>query len=167
MLLDVLILTITLLLMFVGLVGIILPSIPGIILIWTAVFFHTVLTRMAYVDMEFIIFITALTFLAIVLDYAENLWGSRRARTPTRILLGAVLGGFIASFTESLGITALATFGGALVGQMLSGRDPLFTVHAGGYKIILFAGGTLVQVGVGVTVIELFLLRVLPALAGR
>ena len=111
------ILALSLLLMLVGLVGIVLPSIPGIILIWTAVFFYGVLTDFVKIDNEFIIFISSLAFLAILLDYAENLWGTHRARTSVRVIIGAVIGGLIASTSSNIPIMLLGTFAGAIVGQ--------------------------------------------------
>lgn len=162
MVFDLVIFLITLFIMLIGLVGIVLPNLPGIVLIWTGVFFYGVMTKFAEVDDQFLIFITSLAFLAILLDYAENLWGSKRTRTSVRVIIGAILGGLIASLADSFPILLVGTFAGAIIGQMLSGRDPIFTVETGGYKIILFMGGTLIQVAVGVTIIELFLLRILP-----
>jgi len=159
--LEIVILVIALAIMVVGLFGIVIPNLPGVILIWTGVFFYATLTKFERLDQDYILFITALCLFAILIDYAETIWGKKKIQHGLRGIVGAVLGGLIGSISGQISMMIVGTVLGAAFGLILSGRDPAFSVETSQYKVVLYVGSTIIKIAVGVTVIESFLVRIL------
>ncbi|MBU1148679.1 DUF456 family protein [Patescibacteria group bacterium] len=158
--LEIAILIISLLVMFAGLLGIVIPNLPGIVLIWTGVFFYASTTKFAILDQEYILFITSLALFAILLDYAESILGSRKTNNGFRGIIGAVLGGIIGGTSGSMIMMVAGTVAGATFGVIVSGRDPIFSVETKDYKIIMHIGSTIIKIAVGVAIIESFVVKV-------
>ena len=106
------------LLMFIGLVGAILPVIPGALLMWLGVF------AWAYGDGFARIGWPILTVLAVL---ALAAWGSdlflttilsHRAGASWRAIVGEIVGGFVGGALLS-GIPILGTLAGALIGAVI------------------------------------------------
>lgn len=106
------------LLMFIGLVGAILPVIPGPLLMWLGVF------AWAYGDGFARIGWPILTVLAVL---ALAAWGSdlflttilsHRAGASWRAIVGEIVGGFVGGALLS-GIPILGTLAGALIGAVI------------------------------------------------
>jgi len=158
--LEILVLAIALLVMIVGLLGIVIPNLPGVILVWTGVFFYGSLTQFELLDKDYILFITSLAMFAILVEYAETVWGRKKINHGIRGIIGAILGGIVGGVVGSNTMMIVGTIIGATFGIILSGRDPVITVEAKNYKVIIYIGSTIIQIAVGVAIIESFLVRV-------
>ncbi len=159
-LVEICVLTISLLIMLVGLMGIVVPNLPGIILIWTGVFFYGSLTKFEVLDKNYILFITSIALFAILVDYLQVIWGKKKINLGTRGIIGAVLGGIIGGTSGSTSMMIIGTIAGAAFGVILSGRDPVFSVETKDYKVILYLGTTIIKIAVGVAIIETFVVRI-------
>lgn len=158
--LEIIILVFTLLMMLIGLLGIVIPNLPGEILIWTGVFFYGTLTRFEVLDKNFILFVTSLTLLAILIEYTETIWGKKKINNGFRGLIGGILGGLIGGTSGNMTMMIIGTFLGAAFGLILSGRDPIFTVETKDFKVILYVGSTIIKIAIGVIIIESFVVKV-------
>jgi len=157
---EVIILLISVVVMIIGLLGIVIPNLPGVVLIWTGVFFYAALNKFESLDKNFLLFITSLVIFAILVDYAETIWGKKRLNHGMRGIVGAVLGGIVGSVSGEITMMIIGTIVGASFGLIISGRDPAFTVETADYKIILYTGSTIIKIAIGVTIIESFFVKV-------
>lgn len=158
--LEIIILSISIVVMVVGLLGIVIPNLPGVVLIWTGVFFYATLNKFENLDKNFLLFITSLVIFAILVDYAETIWGKKKLSHGIRGIVGAVLGGIIGGISGEITIMIVGTAVGATFGLILSGRDPAFMVETASYKIIMYTGSTIIKIAIGVTIIESFFVKV-------
>lgn len=159
-LLEITIFITSLLIMTVGLLGIVIPNLPGMVLIWTGVFIYGSLTKFEILDKNYLLFVTSLSLFAILIEYVETIWGKKRVHHGIRGIIGAILGGIIGGTSGSITLLIIGTLAGAAFGVILSGRDPVFTVETRDYRIILYVGSTIINIAVGVTIIESFIIKV-------
>ncbi len=118
-------------LMFVGLIGSILPVVPGPVLIWLGALMWAVNDGFRAVGWPTLLFLGILTVLAWSSDLFLTAVFSRRVGASWKAILGAILGGFIGGiffggWIPILG-TLVATVVGAVVGmvamEVLDKRD--------------------------------------------
>ncbi len=152
-----------LLVMLGGLVGIILPFVPSIPLIWLGAFLYGVTTSFERVDSDFLLLVSSLALATFFLDYITSLWGQRSFRASFWSVLGAVVGGLIGSLVGLFYALVVGPVVGAVVFEIIRGRDAAFSFETGRYRIIGFVGGMIVKLAVGFAIIGLFLYQVLKA----
>ncbi len=155
--------------MIAGLVGIIIPILPGILLIWLSVLLYAI--REGFQAIDWITF-TVITLIALVAGTAD-LWlpllGSKRGGASGRAMVLGLVGGIVGFFllgaifpiVGSLfgGIVGYAA--GVLLGQYHKYRDWNVAIKAGVGGVVGWGVATVVQlVGAGIMIL-LFLWQVL------
>lgn len=117
-----------------GLMGSLLPIIPGTVIIWAGVLLHKILMPEAF-GWGTVIVLGVLMLIAQLLDYVCSYYGAKRFGATWKGGLGAFLGVFIGPIVLSpipgIGILAGLFLGpviGAVLGEMAAGRD----LRAGG-----------------------------------
>lgn len=114
-----------------GLVGIILPVLPGLALIWAGVLIHKIWLGPESVPWWFLVFATALLLLGFLLDLLCTWWGARRFGSSWLGALGAVAGGLLGLLLVSLPGLILGTVGGAILCEFIQQGHPRLAVRAG------------------------------------
>jgi uncharacterized protein YqgC (DUF456 family) len=109
------------LLIFVGLLGAILPVIPGPILAWVGIL---ILHFTSYADFSStFLWVSALIVIAItVLDYFIPIWGTKKFGGTKAGVTGSTIGLVVGLFFGPFGII-LGPFIGALVGELVANRE--------------------------------------------
>lgn len=151
-------------LMIVGLVGILIPIVPGMILIWLTVLFYAVVERsngFAAIDpLSFIV----LTLIAVVGGLAD-LWlpllGARVTGSSRRSVLFGFLGGIIGTFFFPLLGTIAGYAAGVLLGEYHKRRDWDQALRAGFKGLAGWGIATAVQLGGGLIILLIFIWQVL------
>ncbi len=105
------------LLVVAGLVGTVLPVVPGVLLVFGGLFLAAWAEGFARVGVAGITVIGILAALAFVADFVASLLGARRVGASPRALLGASLGGIIGVFFGIPGLL-LGPFLGAALGEL-------------------------------------------------
>lgn len=107
------------LIVIVGLVGTVLPVIPGTILIFAGLFIAAWADHFARVGVIGLAVIGALAILAFVADFAASVLGAKRVGASPQALAGAAIGGLVGLF---LGIPGMIVgpFVGAVGGELLA-----------------------------------------------
>lgn len=107
------------LIVIVGLVGTVLPVIPGTILIFGGLFLAAWADRFAHVGAVGLTIIGILGALAFVADFVASALGAKRVGASPQALVGATLGGLVGLF---LGIPGMIVgpFVGAVGGELLA-----------------------------------------------
>lgn len=107
---------------FVGLIGIIVPLIPGTLLIWITVLLYVLSTDFNPVTPLTFALITLICLVAGTSDYWLSLLGaSKSGATPRSLLLGTV-GGVVGTFVIPLLGTIIGYAAGILAGEYLQKR---------------------------------------------
>jgi len=147
--------------MIAGLISIIFPFLPSIPFIWLGIFLYAVATKFEKIDEKFVLTITIMLLAVILLDYITEFWGLKRWRFSFWAVFGAVLGGIIGSFFNLVLGLLLGALVGALIAEVLSGQDITFAIKMKKYTIICFVAGTIIKLAVGVSMIGMFIYKLI------
>ncbi|MEO0795817.1 MAG: DUF456 domain-containing protein [Verrucomicrobiota bacterium] len=122
------------LIVLIGLLGSLLPVLPGCFIIWCGILIYKFWIPEDY-TWTFVAINALLVILAQVLDFLAGLWGARKFGASWRggigALIGAILGPFVLSVIPGLGTVAGLILGpviGAFLGELSAGR----TIKEGG-----------------------------------
>ncbi|HYC36695.1 MAG TPA: DUF456 domain-containing protein [Usitatibacter sp.] len=106
-------------LVVVGLLGTVLPVLPGTLLVFAGLFIAAWAGDFARVGAVGLSVIGALGLLALVADFVASLLGAKRVGASPQALLGATAGGLIGIFLGIPGMI-LGPFIGAVGGELLA-----------------------------------------------
>lgn len=153
-------LVLALLAMLVGVIGTFLPAVPGLPLIWLAMGGFALVDGFHQVTPLFL----ALTFLVVALSqvcehYARS-WGARRFGAGPAGTWGAVIGSVAGLFFMPVGLV-LGPFLGAMLGELLAGRDAGAALRAGWGGLVGVLGSIFVNFLVAVSLVVAFVLKVI------
>ena len=123
------ILWITLLIMVVGLLGSVLPGLPGVPLIFAAALVYAYVTGFEVVGGLVLVLLGLFAFLAFVADFLGTTYGARRFGASEWGTAGGAIGGLVGALAGALffGLGALfgllaGTIGGVFLGEYLRRR---------------------------------------------
>jgi uncharacterized protein YqgC (DUF456 family) len=108
-------LALTVVLMLVGLIGSVVPGLPGVTLIFLSALLYAILTDFQTVGIAVIVVLFVLAALAFLADFFATSYGARRFGASNWGTVGGAIGGIV----------------GALAGLILAGIGSLFGLIAG------------------------------------
>ena len=127
-------------LVIIGVLGTVLPVLPGVLLVFGGLFLAAWaqdFTRVGWVGLGVI---GVLALLAFAADFVASLLGAKRVGASPKALIGAAIGGFIGVFFGLPGIL-LGPFLGAVIGELIArgGLKQATKVGVGTWLGLLFA----------------------------
>ena len=123
-------LSLALLVMLAGLIGSLLPVLPGTPLVLVAAIAHRLYFGQAGVSNLVLGILVALTLVSVLFDFLAGMLGAKRFGATWRGMTGALVGGIIGLFFSLPGII-LGPFLGAMLFEMLGGKEFKKAIHAG------------------------------------
>ncbi len=133
-------LSLTLIVMLIGLVGSIVPVLPGPPLILIAALGHWLWFQERSASGLVLIFLVVLTIISLLLDYFASMYGAKWFGATWRGVLGAFVGAVVGLFFSLPGMI-LGPFVGALVFELMGGHEFPKASRAGlGATLGVFAG---------------------------
>lgn len=158
---DVLLWILSVALMVAGLVGTVMPVLPGTALVLAGIVLAAWIDDFSRVGGATLAIVGVLAALAWVLDYVAGLLGARKAGASTQAVLGAALGTVAGLFMGLVGVLFMPLVGAAL-GEYLARRDQRRAVRVGvatwlGILVGLVAKVVLAFVMLGVFAVALWL----------
>ena len=122
-------LVVALIAMFVGLLGSVLPALPGVALIFVSALVYAYLTGFQVVGVTVVVVIGLFALLAFVADFIGTAYGARRFGASNWGTAGGAVGGLVGALVGALflGVGALfgliaGSVGGVLLGEYLKRR---------------------------------------------
>ena len=153
--LDIALYVLAALLMLGGLVGNILPALPGIPLIFGGIWLAAAVNQYQRVGLWWLVAIGLLATLGVIIDFAAATLGAKRVGASPLALSGAGLGTLIGMFFGIAGLL-LGPFAGALLGELASGTSVLRSAHVGVATWMGLLFGTLIKLVISFVMIGLF-----------
>jgi uncharacterized protein YqgC (DUF456 family) len=147
--------SITLIIMLIGLIGSIVPVLPGTPVVLIAAFCHRLYFGEASISNAFLVVLVLLTILSLVLDFIASTLGAKKFGATWKGMLGAVVGGIIGLFFSIPGII-LGPFLGAMILEMLGGKEFKVAAKAGAGAVIGLLLGVVGKFSICVMMIALF-----------
>ena len=117
-------------LILLGLAGIVLPALPGTLLVWAGIALGAWIDDFARVGWFAVAAVTVLAILAFVLDYISAVLGARRVGASRQAIWGAALGTIAGIFMGIVGVFVMPLVGAA-AGEYLARREHGRALHVG------------------------------------
>ena len=109
-------------LIVIGLIGTILPALPGLPLVFAGMLLAAWAGNFEQVGIAMLVFLGGLTLLSIAVDFWATAMGAKRVGASRKAIIGAMLGTFAGLFFGPIGLL-LGPFAGALAGELLHRRS--------------------------------------------
>lgn len=152
-------LIIAIILFIVGLLGTVLPILPGAILIYAGMLIYGFMTGFATLDFTFFL-IQGLVFAFIfVVDYWATAAGTRRFGGSKQAGWGAAIGMIVGIFFGPLGIV-IGPFLGAVGAELLRKTELSLAIRVGFGTLVGLLGGTIIKLGVEILMIIYFFIKI-------
>ena len=143
-----------------GLAGAVLPSLPGIPMLFGGIWLVAAVDHYRQLGLGWLLLIGALGVLGVIVDFVAATLGARRVGASRTALWGASLGTLIGMFFGVPGLL-LGPFAGALLGELASGTSVLLSAHVGIGTWLGLLFGTLVKLVISLMMLGLFALGML------
>jgi len=125
-----------------GIVGLLLPTLPGALFIWLGIVSYGILNPNIHWPISFYVIQGLLAISTYVIDYVATFWGVKRFKGTKAGAIGAVIGlAFV--FIIGPGGLIIGPFLGAIIGELLAGGELRQALTSGfgsfvGFLIALF-----------------------------
>ncbi len=133
-------------LMVVGLLGVVLPVLPGIPLAWLGLFIYALGTGFERISIATVVVFFILMILTLVLDFVAPMLGARKYRASKFGVFGAFLGFTVGIFVLGFWGIILGPFIGAFLGELIAGRKPRQALGSALGAFLGFVAGTLFKI---------------------
>jgi uncharacterized protein YqgC (DUF456 family) len=131
-------------LLVVGLIGAIIPALPGIPLIFGGIWLIAWTDHYQHLGMWWLMGIAVIGIVGLVVDLLAGALGAKRVAASPQAVWGALLGTVIGLFFGLPGLL-LGPFLGAVAGELAAGNSVLRSAHVGVGTWIGLLFGTLVK----------------------
>lgn len=149
-------------LILIGLIGTVLPALPGLPLVFAGMLLAAWAGGFQQVGIPMLVLLGGLTLVSLAIDFWATALGARRVGASRKAIVGAMLGTFAGLFFGPLGLL-LGPFAGALAGELwhrrrLGGSDlgDAAKIGFGTWLGILF--GIVLKLGLAFAMLGLFAL---------
>ena len=149
---------VTLLLMAIGLVGTVLPVVPGSLIIFAAAVLHRAMLGPARsVGWPSLVLLALLVLASYAIDFLGGWLGARRCGATRWGMLGAFFGAIVGVFFGLPGLL-LGPVIGALTGEVLGGKRLVDAGRAGWGALLGNLAGMLGKIAIALAMISWFLI---------
>lgn len=157
---SIVIVTIVWLLIFIGLVGVIVPGLPGIGLMYGGMLLYALYFGVATVGMTTLILLGVATAFSFIIDLLASLYGAKRFGASRSGIIGALLGGVAGLIFLSLPGLFLGVFAGAVAGEyFLAKKSSEEALKAGLGSVLGFLGGTVLKLILALIIVGVFVAK--------
>ncbi|MHB8127292.1 MAG: DUF456 domain-containing protein [Desulfitobacteriaceae bacterium] len=153
-------LVLTIILFIAGLLGTILPVLPGAILIYGGMLLYGFMTQFAKLDAYFFLLQALVLVLIFVIDFLASAISTRHFGGSKLAAWGAVIGTILGLFfLGPLGIV-IGPFFGAVAAELLRGTEIHQSIRVGFGSLVGILGGTVVKFCAEILMIVYFFMRI-------
>lgn len=153
---DTFALVIAIILFIAGLIGTVLPVLPGVVLIYAGMVIYGFMTHFTTLHAYFFILQAIVVIVLFMVDYFASAIGTKRFGGSKQAAWGAVIGTILGIIVLGpLGII-LGPFVGAVAAELIRGTDINKTIKVGFGTLIGVLGGTAVKIIAEIIMIAYF-----------
>jgi hypothetical protein len=145
------------LLSVIGLLGLVLPVLPGAPILFAGLLLGAWADDFAYVGAQTLVLLGVMAMLTYVVDFAATAMGAKKFGASNRAIVGAVLGGLVGLVLGLPGLL-LGPFVGAVIGELSLRRDLRTAGRAGLGASLGLALGAAAKLALGFGMVGIFLL---------
>jgi len=157
---DILLISIAVLLLIIGIVGCILPAVPGPPIAYSAVLILLMHSNELVHPSSKLLWSYGIAVLIItVLDYILPVWGTKKFGGSKAGERGSMVGLILSFFIPIAGpfTILIGPFIGAVVGELLTGKDKKTVLNSGIGSFLGFLAGTVLKLGMVALIVLKFI----------
>lgn len=147
------------LMMIVGVVGTVLPALPGVMLVYGGIVLAAYAEGFARISGLTVAVLGTLALVAFVIDYVASAAAAKKAGASKLGLAGAALGTVLGIFTGFIGLLFMPLVGAA-IGEYLAQRDALKAGRIGLATWVGLLVGTVLKLAIVFTMIGVFVVAI-------
>ena len=140
---DILLLVIAFILMLIGIIGCIVPGLPGTPIAYAGLWIAQITERVDF-SWQFLLVWGIVTVVISALDYIVPAWGTKRYGGTKWGVWGSTIGVFVGLFAGPWGVI-LGPLAGAVIGELLGGKAAQEALRAGWGSFIGILFGTILK----------------------
>ena len=140
---DIALLVIAFLLMLIGIIGCIVPGLPGTPIAYAGLWIAQITERVDF-SWQFLLVWGIVTVVISALDYIVPAWGTKRFGGTKWGVWGSTIGVFVGLFAGPWGVI-LGPLVGAVIGELLGGKAAQEALRAGWGSFIGILFGTILK----------------------
>ena len=144
-------------LILAGIAGTVLPALPGLPLVFAGMALAAWAGDFQEVGVPMLVLLGLLTVLSLVVDFLATMLGAKRVGASRLALVGSVIGTLVGLFFGPIGLFA-GPFLGALVGELIHGRQIHAAAKVGLGTWVGIVIGTVLKLGLAFAMLGLFAL---------
>jgi len=149
-----------LLVMFIGLLGTLLPVLPGTPLIFLGALGYGIFEGFQKVTPLILVVLFILVIFTFVVDYLAGVVGAKNYGASRFGTWGALIGGIVGLIVLNIPGLLLGPFVGAVAGEIIGGRKPDEALKVGFGTVVGMAGGAFVKIITAAGMIAIFIVAV-------
>jgi uncharacterized protein YqgC (DUF456 family) len=142
-------------LMAVGVVGVVVPALPGIAFVYGGIVLGAWIGGFAEVGVGTVVVLGVLAAVGMIVDYAATTIAAQRAGASKQGLIGAALGTVAGVFTGLVGLIFMP-LAGAAIGEYLARRDALRAGRVGIATWLGLVAGVVAKLGIVFAMLGVF-----------
>ncbi|MFN8737201.1 MAG: DUF456 domain-containing protein [Betaproteobacteria bacterium] len=147
------------LMMIVGVVGTVLPALPGVMLVYGGIVLAAYAEGFTRISGLTVAVLGALALVAFVIDYVASAAAAKKAGASKLGLAGSALGTVLGIFTGFIGLLFMPLVGAA-IGEYLAQRDALKAGRIGLATWVGLLVGTVLKLAIVFTMIGVFVVAI-------
>lgn len=155
------VLVLTLLVMVVGLIGIILPIIPGTVIIFVAALIYALIEGFQAIGWPTLVLLGLLTAVATTADIWASSVGAKVGGASGWSVLVGLIGGLVGFFLFTLPGAIIGAVLGVLLTEIVRVGDWRQAFKAGGGWVLGWVMATVVQLAIGLIMVAIFIWQVM------
>ncbi len=157
---------ISFILILTGIAGMILPGLPGALLIWLGIVAYGFLNPNVHWTITFFLIEGLLALLTYVVDYLATIWGVKKFKGTKAGAIGAVMGMFFVFIMGPLGLI-IGPFIGAVMGEIIAGGEMRQALSSGFGTFVGFLVATFVRLLLCGIMISWFVAKVIATIPNK
>ena len=139
-----------------GLVGVILPIVPGTLFVFLGLALGAWLDGFAYVSQYTVVALAVMAIAAYSLDFLAGSLGAKKFGASPRAMVGAAVGALVGLFFGLPGVV-LGPFLGAVLGELSAQKSLGEAGRAGFGTTVGMALGAAAKVAIGISMVGIFI----------
>lgn len=157
---EIIVFTISLIIMMIGMAGVIVPIIPSIPLIWLGAFFYGLFTHFEKITWLMLAIFAVVTIASIVLENLANIYGAKKFGATRWGIFGSIIGTGGGLYIGGPVGLILGPAIGTVVFEVIGGKSYKGALKSGLGNLVGFLGGSLIKIIIGLTMIAFFIWKV-------
>lgn len=153
---EIFITVLIIILMSIGLVGTILPLIPGSPLILAGALLYAWHTDFKVISWGTLSILLVLVAASQILEYLASMVGAKRYGADKRGIIAALVGGLVGLFLGGIFGVIIGPFLGAVIFEMIGGRELHDSIKIGFGTLVGLIGGAIGKFIIGLIMVGIF-----------